>query len=105
MTISDERLKEIAESYETQEYDSSYITLGDIKEMAAELIAARKSVQTLKSLRELMGYVQNGSDTTVSLFQDDATRDYILRVGKKRYWGHSLENVIEKAFEAEGSRE
>ena len=102
--ISEERLKEIAKAQPVQEYDSAYITFGDIKEISAELIAARKSVQTLKSLRELMGYVQNGSEETVSLFQDDATMDYMLRVGKKTYWGLSLENVIEKSFEAEGDR-
>ena len=102
--ITEERLKEIANAQPVQEYDTAYITLGDIKEMAQELLTARKAVQTLNHLKELMGYVQNGSDETVSLFQDDATMDYMLRVGKKTYWGLSLENVIEKAFEAEGSR-
>ena len=102
--ITEERLKEIANAQPVQEYDTAYITLGDIKEMAQELLTARKAVQTLNHLKELMGYVQNGSDETVSLFQDDATMDYMLRVGKKTYWGLSLENVIEKAFEAEGER-
>ena len=99
--ISEERLKEIANATPVQDYDSAYTTLGDIKELAQELLSTRK---TLESLRELMGYVQNGSEETVYLFQDDATMDYMLRVGEKTYWGHSLENVIEKAFEAEGSR-
>ena len=99
--ISEERLKEIANATPVQDYDSAYTTLGDIKELAQELLSTRK---TLESLRELMGYVQDGSDTTVSLFQDDATMDFMLRVGKKTYWGLSLENVIEKAFKAEGSR-
>ena len=96
MTVTNELLHEIVDAGETFWGDP------EVQEMAAELIAARKSVQTLKILRELMGYVQNGSDETVSLFQDDATMDYMLRVGKKTYWGLSLENVIEKAFEAEG---
>ena len=99
--ISEERLKEIANATPVQDYDSAYTTLGDIKELAKEPLSTRK---TLESLRELMGYVQNGSDTTVSLFQDDATMDYMLRVGKKTYWGFSLENVIDRAFEAEGQR-
>ena len=72
-----------------------------LAELAKELLSTRK---TLESLRELMGYVQNGSEETVYLFQDDATKDFMLRVGKKTYWGRSLENVIAKAFEAEGSR-
>ena len=75
-----------------------------LREFAVEIQNLRRKVKTLNHLKELMGYVQNGSDETVYLFQDDATMDYILRVGKKTYWGFSLENVIEKAFEAEGSR-
>ena len=98
MTVTNELLHEIV--------DAGEMFWGDpeVQEMALELLTARKAVQTLESLRKLMGYVQNGSDETVSLFQDDATMDYMLRVGKKTYWGLSLENVIEKAFEAEGSR-
>ena len=75
-----------------------------LREFAVEIQNLRRKVKTLNHLKELMGYVQNGSDETVYLFQDDATMDYILRVGKKTYWGFSLENVIEKAFKAEGSR-
>ena len=98
MTVTDELLHEIV--------DAGEMFWGDpeVQEMALELLTARKAVQTLESLRKLMGYVQNGSDETVSLFQDDATMDYMLRVGKKTYWGLSLENVIEKSFEAEGDR-
>ena len=76
----------------------------ELREFAVEIQNLRRKVKTLSHLRELMGYVQNGSDETVSLFQDDATMDYMLRVGKKTYWGNSLESVIIKAFEAEGSR-
>ncbi len=98
MTVTNELLHEIVDAGETFWGDP------EVLEMAAELLAARKATQTLNNLRELMGYVQNGSETKVSLFQDDATMDFMLRVGKKTYWGLSLENVIEKAFEAEGSR-
>lgn len=75
-----------------------------LREFAVEIQNLRRKVKTLNHLEELMGYVQNGSDETVSLFQDDATMDFMLRVGKKTYWGNYLEQVIEKAFEAEGSR-
>lgn len=98
MTVTDELLHEIV--------DAGEMFWGDpeVQEMALELLTARKAVQTLESLRKLMGYVQNGSDETVSLFQDDATMDYMLRVGNKTYWGNYLEQVIDKAFEAEGPR-
>ena len=75
-----------------------------LREFAVEIQNLRRKIKTLSHLRELMGYVQNGSEETVSLFQDDATMDFMLHVGNKTYWGLSLENVIEKAFEAEGPR-
>ena len=75
-----------------------------LREFAVEIQNLRRKVKTLNHLKELMGYVQNGSDETVYLFQDDATMDFMLHVGNKTYWGLSLENVIEKAFEAEGPR-
>ena len=77
MTVTDELLHEIV--------DAGEMFWGDpeVQEMALELLTARKAVQTLESLRKLMGYVQNGSDETVSLFQDDATMDFVLRVGNK----------------------
>ena len=98
MTVTDELLHEIV--------DAGEMFWGDpeVQEMALELLTARKAVQTLESLRKLMGYVQNGSDETVSLFQDDATMDFMLHVGNKTYWGNYLEQVIDKAFEAEGPR-
>ena len=98
MTVTNELLHEIVDAGETFWGDP------EVQEMAVELIAARKATQTLNNLRELMGYVQNGSETKVSLFQDDATMDFMLRVGKKTYWGNYLEQVIDKAFEAEGPR-
>jgi len=52
-------------------------------------------------LRECMGYVQNSSEQTVMLFQDDATRDYFVQcvVGKKSetYFGDTLFAAIDKA--------
>ena len=102
MTVRNERLEQFIQGIDleelAQEFDLGCIE-HDLKDMAQELLSTRK---TLKSLRELMGYVENDSFETVILDQDDATRTYTLSVGKKTYWGHSLENVIEKAFEAEG---
>lgn len=52
-----------------------------------------------RKLRELCGYVENGSDTVVTIFQDDATRDWVCKVGNKRYWGRSMEAAIDAAIE------
>lgn len=57
--------------------------------------------QQFDILRRLMGYVQNGSNDSVSMYQDEATSTYHVRVGtglrSKAYWGDSLEEAIAKA--------
>ena len=82
MTVSEKRLGQFIQGvdlYElAQEYDLGCIE-HDLKEMAQELLEARQLAQDMKCLRKLMGYVENGSDQTVELFQDDATRDFLLR--------------------------
>jgi len=54
-------------------------------------------------LKRLCGYVENGSDTTVKVFQDDATREWFVRVGKapmdKVSFGPSLLAAIEAVEE------
>lgn len=64
-----------------------------------------KFFRTYHKLRDLMGYVQNASDTVVTLFQDDATRSYFVKVGQgnqeKSYFGETLEEAIDKAYEAQ----
>lgn len=52
----------------------------------------------LKGLRELMGYVQNGSDATVTLFQDDATSTYFVQAGKLSEFDDSFNGAIDKAI-------
>ena len=111
MTVSEKRLGQFIQGvdlYElAQEYDLGCIE-HDLKEMAQELLEARQLAQDMKCLRKLMRYVENGSDQTVELFQDDATRDFFVKTGAYRkensYWGHSLHEAIQKAFEAEGDR-
>lgn len=69
-----------------------------------------RDAELLGQLREMCGYVENGSDTTVAIFQDDATRDWILRVGTdntilktkaRRYHSSSFHQVIRVAAEKE----
>lgn len=62
--------------------------------------------QPLKKLECLMGYVQNGTDGIVSLFQDDATMDYGIShraPGKTTNdwtaYGKSLTGAISKAYD------
>lgn len=60
----------------------------------------------LKKLERLMGYVQNGTDGIVSLFQDDATMNYGIshRAPGKTHndwvmFGTSLNKAISAAYE------
>ncbi len=73
-------------------------------ELAAATQEAEGAKQKWKHLRECMGYVGNGSEQTVKLFQDDATRDYFVVCGSGRnprsYFGASLEEALANAFEA-----
>jgi hypothetical protein len=56
--------------------------------------------QRLNKLRRLCGYIENGSSSFLSLSQDDATGDWILKVGNngsKTYFGSSFESAIDAA--------
>ena len=58
----------------------------------------RRRSEQFQMIINLMGYVQNGTDTIVKLFQDDATMDYHVTVGEnKSEWGHSLAEALAKA--------
>lgn len=52
-------------------------------------------------LKELCGHLGDGSQTTVKLYQDDATRTYHVSVGAKSFYGDSFEEVLAKAVEAQ----
>lgn len=61
--------------------------------------------EPLKKLERLMGYVQNGTDGIINLYQDDATMDYGVShrtSGKTTYdWAvfdKSLTGAINKAY-------
>lgn len=63
----------------------------------------------LKKLERLMGYVQNGTDGIISLFQDDATMNYGIshRAPGKAHndwvmYGTSLKQSIDAAYENHG---
>lgn len=62
-----------------------------------QLVAGHR-VGRWRELRELLGYVQDGSHTTVSIGQDDATYDWCVTVGKKTYYERSLEGAIDAAL-------
>lgn len=65
-------------------------------------------ISPLAKLRALMGYVEDGSHTPVTIGQDDATKTFYLRIGgltnprAKVYYMGSLKGVIDAAFKAQG---
>jgi len=71
----------------------------------AQLLAdARAEGDRWKQLQELCGYVQDGSQTTVKLWQDDATRTYHVTIGKVSYCGNSFSEALDKAIRARGDQ-
>ena len=56
-----------------------------------------------------MGYVENGTDTSVTLFQDDATRWFTVAIGRsherKGESAPSLEAAIRKMYDKYGDKE
>lgn len=61
-------------------------------------------VDRIKQLHTICGYVEDGSDQTMRLFQDEATRDWIIKAGTStsygtghQYCGSSIQEVLNKA--------
>lgn len=57
--------------------------------------------ELFEMIENMMGYVGNGTQTSVTLSQDDATWTYCVRVGKKEYHGQTLNVAIRKAYSCE----
>lgn len=54
-------------------------------------------LQAFDRLQRACGYVQNGSDEQVVIFQDDATREWVISIGRsnvRTYTGPSLLDAI-----------
>lgn len=57
------------------------------------------AINAYYNLRNCLGYIENGTNDTVTIFQDDATRTFHVRVGNRSYWGNSLIDALNKAAE------
>lgn len=51
------------------------------------------------TLKVLTGDVRNATDAKLTIYQDDATHDFIVLVGNRRYWGNSLYAALTAALE------
>lgn len=55
----------------------------------------------IDDLHHLIGYVQDGSSQTLTIGQDDATKDYIVKWGRKALYGKYLPALLLEAIEKE----
>jgi hypothetical protein len=47
------------------------------------------------TIRELMGYIQDGSHSTVTLYQDDATGCFTISVGNQHDYGSNFNSLVD----------
>jgi len=57
-------------------------------------------VSDFEKLRNLMGYVENGTESVVKIFQDEATKDYVVKVRGYSYYDRVFSKAIDQAYEA-----
>lgn len=81
----------------------------NLSQLMVEVNKWRKKAELFDMIRNLMGYVENGTDTSVTLFQDDATRWFTVAIGRsherKGESAPSLEEVIRRMFHKYGDKE
>lgn len=67
-----------------------------------------RTIDPFEQLKELLGHWENGSDQTVRIFQDDATRTFHVEVGasknRRNYHGDTLREAMASAYAAEADR-
>lgn len=53
---------------------------------------------TLNDINRLCGFVQNGSNEVLKIYQDEATRTWHVSRGNRAYWGDSLRQALDNAL-------
>lgn len=81
----------------------------NLSQLMVEVNKWRKKAELFDMIRNLMGYVENGTDTSVTIFQDDATRWFTVAIGRsherKGESAPSLEAAIRKMYDKYGDKE
>lgn len=86
--------------------DGEFVRYSDYAALEAKLAEAVKDTERLGSLREMCGYVEDGSSDVLKICQDDATGDWLVRVGDA--WpahGRTLRQAIDAAIATRRVRE
>jgi hypothetical protein len=74
---------------------------GRAQDAERALAEARRDAGRLQSLRNLCGFIEDGSDTTVKILQDDATHSWLVIAGRKQSHGPTLSAAIDAALQPE----
>lgn len=75
-----------------------------IRWLSRSLVKADVNAKRFKALRDLCGFVENGTDGVVTIFQDDATREWVVKIDKKGYYGPTMPHALDAAIEGEGDK-
>lgn len=54
----------------------------------------------LAAIRVAMGYVENGTGDSVTIFQDDVTKTYHVKAGSTVCWDYTFSGVLDKLRDA-----
>lgn len=65
-------------------------------ELLPEFKKFERDTKRLETLRKLMGYPQNGSHTTLQIYQDDASEQITIMVDDEPHYGNSLEEILDR---------
>lgn len=55
-----------------------------------------EDIARFMKIRRLCGYVENGSEQTVKIFQDDATREWVIKAGRQMWHAPSFSQVVDQ---------
>jgi hypothetical protein len=80
------------------------MTAHQIKENQLLQVQIQKAL-SYDAIRECCGYVENGTDSSFSISQDDATRSWVVRVGKETFHGDSFSQAIYSASLGQSTKE
>ncbi len=83
---------EIDVDRESIEGEVSDIIAVEFQRIADE--AREREQSKWKQLKELCGHLQDGSQETVTLMQDDATRTICIKIGKQYFPGDTFEEAL-----------
>lgn len=82
-----------------QRIENLQLAHGELDMLKTEIVQQKR---LLDGLRDLCGYVENGTSTTLKISQDDATNDWVVTVGKDSVFGRSFKDVVLSAIEKFG---